>query len=106
MRLLSAIVRGDAVVSSGDEAHLSRGDDGDNADSVRIELCAVRLMAHDIVPGMCGAFALWRQVADFGISWSNVERSARVRCKKQGVIHSVHGAGRLFVLLVVMVFSQ
>ena len=49
-RLLSAVARGDAVVSSGDETHLSHGDDDDdNADSVRIEVCTVRLMARDIV---------------------------------------------------------
>src|SRR5262249_56696806 len=51
-RLLSAVARGDAVVSSGDETHLSHGDDDDDdddADSVRIELCTVRLMARDIV---------------------------------------------------------
>jgi hypothetical protein len=44
------VARGDAVVSSGDETHLSHcGGDDDNVDSVRIELCAARVKARDIV---------------------------------------------------------
>ena len=79
-RLLSALVSGDAVVSSGDEAHLSHsgggGDNDDHVDNVRIELCAVRRMVRDIT------ISLWREEADFWISWWTVERSARIRCKK------------------------
>jgi len=38
------------VVSSGDEAHLSHGgDNDDDAENVRTGLCAIRLMARDIV---------------------------------------------------------
>jgi len=60
-RLPSTVTRGDAVVSSGDETHLSHcGDDDDNVDNVRIELCAARLTARDIVHESALSFSLWR----------------------------------------------